>query len=222
MKSPLSVLPEHHPGRQCGPGRAILGCQFDAPEGWPVDEHSSTRVGASQPSARYSLVSPCNACIVSGSLISPDQVATAIALLVLFAPAIVWHPLIMAPGGPMALRDSMRDSASAYLLPGEPVQAVFGAQTASQWLAALTGIFVFLGLNRYRIVVATPQRIVVLDAGRSSMKKARSVVVELPRSTRLGPATGLWHVIPAGTEKLRVHRRFFKDIETADNQAAVA
>ena len=122
----------------------------------------------------------------------------------------------------MALRDSMRDSAAAYLRPDETVQAVFGAQTASQWLAALTGVFVFLGLNRYRIFVVTPQRVLVLDAGKASMKKARGVVTELPRSTRLGPPTGLWHVIPAGSEKLRVHRRFFKDIETADTERAAA
>jgi hypothetical protein len=65
----------------------------------------------------------------------------------------------------------------------------------------------------------TPSRIVVLDAGSSSMKKARGVVTQLPRSTRLGPGTGMWHQIPAGTEKLRVHRKFFKDLQTADNMA---
>ena len=89
----------------------------------------------------------------------------------------------------MALRDSMRDSAAQYLHPGEPVQAVIGAQTASPLLAGLTGVFVFLGLNRYRILAVTPTRILVLDAGKASMKKARGVVTELPRSTRLGPAT---------------------------------
>jgi hypothetical protein len=122
----------------------------------------------------------------------------------------------------MALRDTMRDSAAQYLQPGEQVQAVIGAQTASQWLAALTGIFVFLGLNKYRILAVTPGRILVLDAGKTSMKTARGVVMELPRSTRLGPATGLWHRIPAGSEMLRVHRRFFKDLETADSVAAAA
>jgi hypothetical protein len=71
----------------------------------------------------------------------------------------------------VALRDSMRNSATQYLRPGEPVLAVIGAQTSSQWLAALTGIFVFLHLNRYRILAVTPSRIVVLDAGRSSMKR---------------------------------------------------
>jgi hypothetical protein len=114
----------------------------------------------------------------------------------------------------------MRSSAAQYLRPGETVQAVFGAQTASQWLAALTGFFVFLGLNRYRIFVVTPQRVLVLDAGKSSMKKARGVVAELPRSTRLGPASGMWHVIAVDGEKLRVHRRFFKDIEIADSETA--
>ena len=122
----------------------------------------------------------------------------------------------------MALRDSMRESAAQYLRPGEPIQAVIGAQTASQWLAALTGFFVFLGLNRYRILAVTPTRIVVLDAGKTSMKKARGVVTELPRSTRLGPGTGMWHQVPAGSETLRVHRRFFKDLEAADTSVVAA
>jgi hypothetical protein len=122
----------------------------------------------------------------------------------------------------VALRDSMAESAAPFLQPGEPIQAVFGAQTASQYLAALTGIFVFLNFNRYRVVVVTPARIVVLDAGKVSMKKARSVVTELPRSTKLGPGTGVWHKIPAGSETLRVHRRFFKDLAAADSAASVA
>jgi hypothetical protein len=116
----------------------------------------------------------------------------------------------------MALRDAMRDSAIPFLEPGESVQAVIGAQTASQYVAGIAGIFVFLGLNRYRILAVTPTRIVVLDAGKTNMKKARGVVTQLPRSTRLGPATGMWHKIPVNGETLRVHRRFYKDIEAAD------
>jgi hypothetical protein len=122
----------------------------------------------------------------------------------------------------MALRDTQLASATPFLRPGEPVQAIFGAQTASQWLAALTGVFVFLGLNHYRIVAVTPGRIVVLDAGKASMKKARGVVLELPRSTQLGPATGLWHRIPAGQETLRVHRRFYKELKAADSTVVPA
>jgi len=122
----------------------------------------------------------------------------------------------------VALRDSMRNSAAQYLQPGEPIQAVIGAQTASAYLAGLTGVFVFLGLNKYRIIAVTPARIVVLDAGKTSMKKARGVVTELPRSTRLGPGTGVWHRVQAGGETLRVHRRFFKDLEAADSALATA
>ena len=110
----------------------------------------------------------------------------------------------------------MVESARPFLRPGEQIQAVFGAQTASQYIAALAGIFFFLGLNRFRILVVTPDRIVVLDAGKMSFKKAKSALGELPRSTRLGPANGIWHVIEVNGEKLRVHRRFFKDLEAAD------
>lgn len=90
----------------------------------------------------------------------------------------------------MSLRSSMRISVTPYLRPGEQVQAVIGAQTSSQFLAVLTGIFAFLGLNRYRIIAVTPARILVLDAGKFSMKTARTVVMELPRHTCLGPGTG--------------------------------
>ena len=120
----------------------------------------------------------------------------------------------------MALRDKMSESARQFLRPDEPIQAVIGAQTASQWLAGLTGVFIFLSLNRYRILAVTPERIVVLDAGKTSMTTARGVVMELPRSTRLGPGTGLWHRLQAGDETLRIHRRFFGDLETADKAAS--
>ena len=120
----------------------------------------------------------------------------------------------------MALRDTMRQSAAPCLAPGEPVQAIFGAQTHSNWLLPLTGYIGFMFINRYRIVAVTPRRILVLDAGRSGMKKAQGVVTELPRSTQLGPGKGAWHVIPVGTGKLRVHRRFYKDLAAADATAA--
>jgi hypothetical protein len=122
----------------------------------------------------------------------------------------------------MALRDTMRASVTPYLRSDETVQAVLGGQTKSQWLMPLTGFIGFMFINRYRIVVATQQRVLVLDAGRTSMKKAQGLVAELPRSTRLGPGSGAWQPITLGQEKIRVHRRFFKDIEAADRQAAVA
>ncbi len=122
----------------------------------------------------------------------------------------------------MALRDSMRESASQFVRTGEIIQAVFGAQTASRLLAAVTCVLMFLNLNRYRIVVVTSQRVLVLDAGKASMRTARARVAELPRQTRLGPPSGLWHVIPAAGEDLHVYRRFFKDIEIADRALMAA
>lgn len=116
----------------------------------------------------------------------------------------------------MALRDKMRESAQPFLGPGEQIQQVIGAQTASQYVAALAGVLFFLGLNRYRIIAVTQHRILVLDTGVMSMKNAKSVVSEVPRATQLGPGTGVWHVIPINGEKLRVHRRFFKDLQAAD------
>ena len=119
----------------------------------------------------------------------------------------------------MSLRDSMRESAVPFLHAGEPVQAVFGAQTASRWLLPLTGFVFFPLVNNYRIVVVTTERIVVLDAGRSSMKRARRALGQLPRTFQLGPASGGWHVIELAESKLRVHRRFFTDLDAADRAA---
>ena len=116
----------------------------------------------------------------------------------------------------MAIRDSMRSSAAAYLRPGERVQAVIGAQTASPWVAVLGGVLLFLGVNRYRILIVTPDRIIVLDAGQTSLRKARGVVTELSRSTRLGPGSRRWHQVKVGEETLRVHRRFYPDLDYAD------
>lgn len=116
----------------------------------------------------------------------------------------------------MALRDAMLNSSAQYLEPGETPEAVFGAQTVSQYMFLATGGLIFLLMNRYRIVVVTPQRIRILDAGKLGMRKARGVVADLPRSTQLGPPSGIWHVIPANGETLYVHRRFFKEIKTAD------
>jgi hypothetical protein len=116
----------------------------------------------------------------------------------------------------MAIRDAMRGSAAAFTRPDEQIQTVIGAQTASPLMFPLVGSLIALFINKYRIIAVTDQRILVLDAGKMSIKRARGVVTELPRSTTLGPGSGIWHKIPAGSENLYVHRRFFKDIAVAD------
>jgi hypothetical protein len=44
-------------------------------------------------------------------------------------------------------------------------------------------------------------------------------VRELPRATRIGPASGLWWKCESLGEKLYVHKRFHKDVEAADAAA---
>jgi hypothetical protein len=107
------------------------------------------------------------------------------------------------------IRHAMRAAADPHLKPGETVQAVFGAH--------IFPASPLLSLNYHRIFVVTPQRILILDARKVRRGEARKIVAELPRSTHLGPPSGLTHVIQADGEELRVSRGFFRDIEAADS-----
>ncbi|MEP7023608.1 MAG: hypothetical protein ABJB47_07300 [Actinomycetota bacterium] len=119
----------------------------------------------------------------------------------------------------MAIRDTMRAAAARYVRDGEVVQSVFIGQTASQYLVGLNRAITFLpARNRYRIIAATTERIIVIDTGAHILGK-KSLMMELPRSTRLGPPKGMWHAFTLGSEKIRVHRRFFADIQAADARA---
>lgn len=141
------------------------------------------------------------------------------------------------------IRDSMRKVAAAYLRPAETVQCVFPAQTSPGYATLIanglaptpfpfSAIGTIAGLfgmrNRSRIFVVTDQRILVLDAGWmppggpldwAAVSRAVGVVAELPRSTRLGPPSGLVYVIKVREgEKVRVFEEWFKDIEKADSE----
>jgi hypothetical protein len=119
----------------------------------------------------------------------------------------------------VAIRDKIAANAQPHLQEGEQVQAVMSAQTQSQYWVLLAYVAFFI-MNEYRTIVVTDRRIVVFDAGKLSSTKANRVVAELPRSTHLGPPSGtLWHKLPVGSEELRIHKRFFKDIDQADDQA---
>src|ERR1700722_15801756 len=125
-----------------------------------------------------------------------------------------------AKEGSMAVRDVMRTSAAQFVEPGETIEQVFGAQTASPLTAPLIGSLIALIINRYRIVAVTDRRILVLDAGKWSQRKARAVVSELPRATRLGPTSGLWFKIDTPAGKIHVRRYFYKDVNAADTAIA--
>jgi len=122
----------------------------------------------------------------------------------------------------MAIREKITKNAAPFLEPGERIQSVFAGQTASQYLLFL-GLLPFFLTNRYRCVVATDRRILVLDSGKLFLGTPKSVVRALPRSTRIGPFSGaLWYVSGTLGEKLRIHKRFHKDIEAADAAAGAA
>jgi hypothetical protein len=115
----------------------------------------------------------------------------------------------------MAIRDKYRANAQHLLQPGEEVQAVFGAQTRSGWIAAVSTILVFL--IKYRAVVVTDRRIVVAESSRWKPTAVDTVVAELPRNTLIGPAHGIWYETAAlGPQPLYVHKRFHADIAAAD------
>ncbi len=115
----------------------------------------------------------------------------------------------------MAIRDKMRSNAEPFLQPGETVQAVFGAQTTSQWFALISWWIIVIR-NSFRVVVITDGRILVFRSGRFRMTPIKEVLHELPRNTRIGPAKGLWFRCESLGEKLYIHKRFHKDIAAAD------
>jgi hypothetical protein len=116
----------------------------------------------------------------------------------------------------MAIREKLRAKVVPLLEPGEEVQAVIPAQTTSAYFA-LISYWIIVFKNSYRVLVATDRRILVCKAGRMFMTTVKGIDYSLPRATRIGPGTGLWHRFDTPQGKLYVNRRFFKDIETADN-----
>jgi hypothetical protein len=118
----------------------------------------------------------------------------------------------------MAIRDKIVENAKPFLGPGEQVQAAFAAQTFSQYWFLLSWIIVLVK-NSFRSVVVTDRRILVLNTGKWSATKAKSVLRELPRSTQIGTPSGLWWRTDALGERLYVHKRFHKDVVAANELA---
>lgn len=121
----------------------------------------------------------------------------------------------------MALRDKMRDSAAPYLRPGETVQAVFGAQT-EMTRNGVIGAVIFFSRNEYRMIVVTTERLLVLNAGRLSMARAKGLVAEMPRPALLSPQKGAQCRMAFDGEQVWVRRKFRKDIEAANGAAPLS
>ena len=119
----------------------------------------------------------------------------------------------------MALRDKIRANAQQVLQPGEVIQAVIPAQTVSPYFALITYWIIILS-NAYRVIVVTDRRIMVCRSGRLTISPVGQVEFEVPRGTRIGPATGLWSKSESLGQPLFISRRFFKDVAEADALAA--
>jgi hypothetical protein len=115
----------------------------------------------------------------------------------------------------VAIRDKLTKNATPLLQPGEVIQAVFCGQTTSQYFA-LISYWIIVFKNAYRVVVVTDRRILVCNSGRISMTPVKGILRELPRATKIGPASGLWYKTEALGERLYIGKRFHKDIAAAD------
>jgi hypothetical protein len=121
----------------------------------------------------------------------------------------------------MAIRDKLQANAAHVLQPGETVQAVFTAQTASPYWALLS-YWIVMFKNAYRVVIVTDQRILVCKSGRFSTTPVNEVVGEFPRATKIGPASGVWYKCDALGDRLYIHKRFHKDVAAADAAVSAA
>jgi hypothetical protein len=115
----------------------------------------------------------------------------------------------------MAIRDKLRSKAAGYLEPDESIQAVFPAQSVSQYMAIIS-LWIIIAKNAYRVIVVTDKRILVIQAGRFRWTTMKAQLREIPRQTKIGPASGLWYRFDSLGERLYVHRRFHKDVAAAD------
>jgi hypothetical protein len=116
----------------------------------------------------------------------------------------------------MAIRDKIIEKAQPLLEPGEQIQAVIPAQTKSGWLGAF-GFVWLMFVNRYRPVIVTDRRIAVTDSGKWSQANPTSIVQSVPRTTQIGPASGIWWKCTSLGETLYINKRFHKDVEKADS-----
>jgi hypothetical protein len=119
----------------------------------------------------------------------------------------------------VGVREKITKNVQPLLQPGETIQAVFAAQSTSQWFA-LISIWIIVIKNSYRSVIVTDRRILVCRAGRLTLGAVKGVLRELPRATQIGPASGLWYKTDALGETLYIHKRFHKDVAAADGTAA--
>lgn len=121
----------------------------------------------------------------------------------------------------MALRDKLRERVGPQLEPGEQIQQVFLAQQGpNPYLQFLTYLVFFWA--KMWIVAVTDRRILFVQSSVwvPTKPKRNGDTKTLPRTTRFGPTSGLWATLEVGGEKYFVNKRFHKDVQGADGNAA--
>ena len=137
----------------------------------------------------------------------------------------------------MAQRDYLIRTTQPLLEPGEQVANVAKAlEGPNRWLgmtvalllgftigllvqAPIVSLPVFVAafqlLYAKRLVLATDDAVVVVDAGRLSWKPRR-VMARLPVDTRIGPLRGMWLKTTLGGHQLFVQPRWVREVTAAD------
>ena len=119
------------------------------------------------------------------------------------------------------MRDKLRERSQPFLEPGEEIHHVFLAQAGpSPWLFALSALLGFL--MKYRVVAVTDRSVVLLSASPWVPSKPKELVARLPKSTKIGPVSGVWAKVQLQGEKYYIHKRFHKDVEAADAEASAS
>ncbi len=117
----------------------------------------------------------------------------------------------------MALRDKLQARVQPMLEPGEKIEHVWMMQSGmSPYLMGGLGALIFMLVNKFYVVAATDKNIVLFKAGKLIPSKPNSVIERLPRSTRFDVSGKLWGKSSVGATTYYVHRRFFKDVEAAN------
>jgi hypothetical protein len=122
----------------------------------------------------------------------------------------------------MALQDRLKKSAAKVLGPGEHIEAVIATQTFHPLTIFFGFLWVFLFGGRYRLVVATDQRIVILKTKLTSYRHPVAVLEELPRGTALGPVGGPPASIEVNGKKLYIIAGTKRFVGLADEILAAA
>ena len=111
----------------------------------------------------------------------------------------------------------MVGSAEQYLEKGEKVEAIFPMMTGPSPWAMLATILLVWRSHHY-VVAVTNRSVLVLHAGSWSPTTIKGFHARYPRAVRLGPVHKIWTPYYLLAQKGWVHRRFWRELEAADER----